>query len=97
MLLGDVGDNESVYPTPGHFVVKLPSMNGLNSQPITLDMTYIFTNKYMGLTLGQISQLFVAIACLAMFLHWVGDMINVVKSPNYGYVTVEGEAVGRGR
>lgn len=87
----------SDYPTPGHFVVKLPSMNGLNSQPITLDMTYVFTNKYMGLTLGQISQLFVAIACLAMFLHWVGDMINVVKSPNYGYVTVEGEAVGRGR
>ncbi len=87
----------SQYPTPGHFVVKLPAMNGLNSQPITLDMTYIFTNKYMGLTLGQISQLFVAIACLAMFLHWVGDMINVVKSPNYGYVTVEGEAVGRGR
>lgn len=85
------------YPTPGHFVVKLPAMNGLNSEPITLDMTYIFTNKYMGLTLGQISQLFVAIACLAMFLHWVGDMINVVKSPNYGYVTVEGEAVGRGR
>lgn len=87
----------SDYPTPGHFVVKMPSMNGLNSEPITLDMTYIFTNKYMGLTLGQISQLFVAIACLAMFLHWVGDMINVVKSPNYGYVTVEGEAVGRGR
>lgn len=87
----------SDYLTPGHFVVKLPAMNGLNSQPITLDMTYIFTNKYMGLTLGQISQLFVAIACLAMFLHWVGDMINVVKSPNYGYVTVEGEAVGRGR
>lgn len=87
----------SDYPTPGHFVVKMPAMNGLNSQPITLDMTYIFTNKYMGLTLGQISQLFVAIACLAMFLHWVGDMINVVKSPNYGYVTVEGEAVGRGR
>lgn len=87
----------SGYPTPGHFVVKMPSMNGLNSEPITLDMTYIFTNKYMGLTLGQISQLFVAIACLAMFLHWVGDMINVVKSPNYGYVTVEGEAVGRGR
>lgn len=87
----------SQYPTPGHFVVKLPAMNGLNSEPITLDMTYIFTNKYMGLTLGQISQLFVAIACLAMFLHWVGDMINVVKSPNYGYVTVEGEAVGRGR
>lgn len=87
----------SDYPTPGHFVVKMPSMNGLNSQPITLDMTYIFTNKYMGLTLGQISQLFVSIACLAMFLHWVGDMINVVKSPNYGYVTVEGESVGRGR
>lgn len=87
----------SDYPTPGHFVVKMPAMNGLNSQPIALDMTYIFTNKYMGLTLGQISQLFVAIACLAMFLHWVGDMINVVKSPNYGYVTVEGEAVGRGR
>lgn len=87
----------SGYPTPGHFVVKLPAMNGLNSEPVTLDMTYIFTNKYMGLTLGQISQLFVAIACLAMFLHWVGDMINVVKSPNYGYVTVEGEAVGRGR
>lgn len=87
----------SGYPTPGHFVVKMPAMNGLNSEPITLDMTYIFTNKYMGLTLGQISQLFVAIACLAMFLHWVGDMINVVKSPNYGYVTVEGEAVGRGR
>lgn len=87
----------SGYPTPGHFVVKMPAMNGLNSEPITLDMTYIFTNKYMGLTLGQISQLFVAIACLAMFLHWVGDMINVVKSPNYGYVTVEGEAVERGR
>lgn len=87
----------SGYPTPGHFVVKMPSMNGLNSEPITLDMTYIFTNKYMGLTLGQISQLFVSIACLAMFLHWIGDMINVVKSPNYGYVTVEGEAVGRGR
>lgn len=86
----------SDYPTPGHFVVKMPAMNGLNSQPITLDMTYIFTNKYMGLTLGQISQLFVSIACLAMFLNWVGDMINVVKSPNYGYVTVEGEAVGRG-
>lgn len=86
----------SDYPTPGHFVVKLPAMNGLNSQPTTLDMTHFFTDKYMGLTLGQISQLFVSIACLAMFLNWVGDMINVVKSPNYGYVTVEGEAVGRG-